>query len=122
MWIDFSTSYVLELVLAEGSQIPFCQYGTASVSQKSITHNASSRVYSLERTAPFCILMKKSKGVFSFPLKRKKNANSTITVLIPDGQIIYSKDKGKSLYLSIELMEVTPDIDSLKHKYKKVTY
>lgn len=73
MLMNLSSSYKIELVLTESSQIPFHKYGTTSVIQKYIPHHVSS--------TPFFIL-KENKALFSFPLKRK-DAISTITVLFP---------------------------------------
>lgn len=83
MLTNLSTSFIIELVLTERSQIPFYKYGTTSVTQKYIPHHVSS--------TPFFIL-KENKAIFSFSLKRK-DVISTITVLIPESHIIYSKGR-----------------------------
>lgn len=83
MLMNLSTSYINELVLTERGQIPFCKYGTTSVTQKYIPHHVFS--------TPFFIL-KENKAIFSFPLKRK-DAISTITVLILESHIIHSKGR-----------------------------
>lgn len=81
--MNLSSLYITELVLTERGQTPFRKYDTTSVTQKYIPHHVSS--------TPFFIL-KENKAIFSFPLKRK-DAISTITVLIPESHIIHSKGR-----------------------------
>jgi hypothetical protein len=72
MGMDLSTSYGIELVLAEKEQIPFCKYGTASVHQ-SLSLIMLPLVYIVWRGPPLsAYLLKKGKAIFSFPLKRRK--------------------------------------------------